>query len=433
MTVTDDLIEDRPPAPAPKRSGSFINRLTTGTGAFDVLGKRRFYYIFSTVLIVASVLFILLRGFNFGIDFKGGTSFTFTLPSGQSFEQVQTQAADVFNQAAGVQAESVVKIGASQVQLSAPALTPTEVDAVKTALDNAFHPSGGVSDSQVSNTWGSQVSERAILAVVIFLIAVAIFIWIRYERRVAVGAVASTVHDVIVTAGIYAAVGFEVTPSTIIGLLTILGFSLYDTVVVYDKVQENSKGLLSLTRRTYQESANLAVNQTLMRSINTSLISLLPVLGLLVAGVAILGSGTLKDLALVLLIGMLVGAYSSIFVAVPLAVDLKNRQPSIKAHTAKVTARRKQEGLTVDADGDPIARAGHTVSTTKTPLPTGVRQATTPKPGVRPVRPSAPKPAATSTETAAGTVPRTGASTARPKPGARPSGKSTRPTGKRGR
>ena len=139
-----------------------------------------------------------------------------------------------------------------------------------------------------------------------------------------------------------------------IGLLTILGFSLYDTVVVYDKVQENTKGLTSLNRRTYPEAANLAVNQTLMRSINTSLIALLPVAGLLVAGVAILGSGTLKDLSLVMLIGMLVGAYSSVFIAVPIAVDLKMRDPLIKAHTARVVAKRKAEGLIVDADGDPI-------------------------------------------------------------------------------
>ena len=193
---------------------------------------------------------------------------------------------------------------------------------------------------------------------VVFLVAVAAFLWIRYEKRMAVGAVVSVLHDLIITAGIYSLSGFEVTPATVIGLLTILGFSLYDTVVVYDKVQENTKGLTSLNRRTYPEAANLAVNQTLMRSINTSLIALLPVAGLLVAGVVILGSGTLKDLSLVMLIGMIVGAYSSVFIAVPIAVDLKLRDPLIKAHTARVMAKRKAEGLIVDADGDPIRRIG---------------------------------------------------------------------------
>ena len=259
---------------------------------------------------------------------------------------------------------------------------------------------------------------------VVFIVAVAAFLWIRYERRIAVGAVVSVLHDLIITAGIYSLSGFEVTPATVIGLLTILGFSLYDTVVVYDKVQENTKGLTSLNRRTYPEAANLAVNQTLMRSINTSLIALLPVAGLLVAGVVILGSGTLKDLSLVMLIGMLVGAYSSVFIAVPIAVDLKLRDPAIKAHTARVMAKRKAEGLIVDADGDPLRRTGGTAA--RTPVaagagapaaaravtqPSNLKPGAAPKPGVKPVRPTA-KPSGG---------------------GSRPSGKGGRPSGKRGR
>ena len=235
----------------------------------------------------------------------------------------------------------------------------------------------------------------------------------------------SVLHDLIITAGIYSLSGFEVTPATVIGLLTILGFSLYDTVVVYDKVQENTKGLTSLTRRTYPEAANLAINQTLMRSINTSLIALLPVAGLLVAGVVILGSGTLKDLSLVMLIGMLVGAYSSVFIAVPVAVDLKLRDPLIKAHTARVLAKRKAEGLIVDADGDPIRRVGNAADTARQaavasgvpvaarsgPLST-MKPGAAPKPGAKPVR-TPTKPAGSGA--------------------GRPSGKGQRPTGKRSR
>jgi len=207
-----------------------------------------------------------------------------------------------------------------------------------------------------------------------------------------------------VTAGVYALTGFEVTPATVIGLLTILGFSLYDSVVVYDKVQENSKGLTSLLRRTYPESANLAVNQTIMRSLNTSLIALLPVAGLLVAGIAVLGGGTLKDLALVLLVGMLVGAYSSIFVAVPIAVDLKIREPVIRQHTARVLAKRRADGLIVDADGDPVGRktlpgfqsARFSSGVVRAPNG-GLKAGAAPKPGVKPQRPvrpvKGPKPA----------------------------------------
>lgn len=335
------------------RDASFISKLTTGTGAFNVLGPRKIYYIVSAALVVVSLLLILVRGFQFGIDFAGGTTLLFQPNQGQSIST--TEVAQVVTSATGIEPDSVQTVG-NQVQVSSATLSVDQVVAAKGAINTAYAPAGGVSNSAVSETWGSEISQRALIAVIVFLIAVAIFLWIRYEKRVAVGAVLSVVHDLIVTAGVYSLSGFEVTPATVIGLLTILGFSLYDTVVVYDKVQENTKGLTSLTRRTYSEAANLAINQTLMRSINTSLIALLPVAGLLVAGVVILGSGTLKDLSLVMLIGMLIGAYSSVFLAVPVAVDLKLRDPLIKAHTARVLAKRKAEGLVVDADGDPIGR-----------------------------------------------------------------------------
>src|SRR5699024_2163521 len=172
-------------------------------------------------------------------------------------------------------------------QVSMPSLDATQVTSLKHALTKAFSLSSDVSDSAVSGTWGSQISIRALISVIVFLIAVALFIWIRYEHRVSIGAVLSVLHDLVVAAGVYALIGFEVAPATVIGLLTILGFSLYDTVVVYDKVEENVKGLTSLLRRTYDEAANMAINQTLMRSINTSLTALLPVAGLLVAGIAL--------------------------------------------------------------------------------------------------------------------------------------------------
>ncbi len=167
-----------------------------------------------------------------------------------------------------------------------------------------------------------------------------LFLVFYFEWRMAAGALVAVFHDVIITAGVYSIIGFEVTPATVIGLLTILGFSLYDTVVVFDKVKENTRGLLGLTRRTYGEAANLALNQTLMRSINTSLVALLPVIGLLVVGVGILGVGTLQDLALVQLVGMFTGALSSIFIATPVLVDLKMRDPKYIAQAKRVATRR---------------------------------------------------------------------------------------------
>ena len=370
------------PAAPVRRQTSFLSRLTTGTGAFNLLGRRRYYYLFSSVLILASIVFILVRGFHFGIDFAGGTRLTFQPAGTVATSDVTT----VFTGATGVE-PTVQTIGARTIQVTSVALDPGQVTAAKQALTTAFRPTAAISDAAVSGTWGSQISQRALVAVLIFLVLVGVFIWVRYEKRVAVGAVVSVLHDLVITAGIYAAVGFEVAPATVIGLLTILGFSLYDTVVVYDKVQENSRGLLSLTRRTYPEAANLAVNQTLMRSINTSLIALLPVAGLLVAGVAILGSGTLKDLSLVLLIGMLLGAYSSVFVAVPLAVELKIREPAIKVHMAKVAAKRRAESLVVDADGDPVGRKG-LIAAPVASVATSTRTGTgAPRPGAKPIRP----------------------------------------------
>lgn len=372
---------------------SFISRLSTGTGAFNIIGHRKWYYVFSAMLILLSLVFMLVRGFNLSIDFKGGSQLTFQPVSTVTHAEVTKVLHDSIN----VETESVVDVGPN-IQVSLPTLTADQTEIAKDALSEAFDLKGGVSESEVSGTWGSEISERAILSVIVFLFAVAAFVWLRYEHGVAVGAVVSVLHDLVVAAGVYALVGFEVAPATVIGLLTILGFSLYDTVVVYDKVEENTKGMTSLLRRNYPESANLAINQTLMRSINTSIIALLPVAGLLVAGTMLLGSGTLKDLSLVMLCGMAIGAYSSVFVAVPLAVDIKMRDSVISGHARRVAAKRKAEGLLVDADGDPIGRLpgfeGKDETATLSlpgaqaaPASDKLTRSSGPLPGVKPVRP----------------------------------------------
>jgi preprotein translocase subunit SecF len=327
-----------------------LGRLYTGTGAFDIVGRRRIWYSISGLLVVVCLLSILLRGFNLGIDFEGGTRLQ--LPARGAQGVITTQQVErVFTEAAGQPPESVQTVGtgsAASILIRSGALDTHKTFVVKKALFDQLHPLGkdgrpsqqAISDSAVSATWGGEISKQALIALVVFLALVSVFLAIYFEFRMAMAALIALGHDVLVTAGVYSLIGFEVTPASVIGLLTILGFSLYDTVVVFDKVQENTRGLLGLTRRTYAEAANLAINQTLMRSINTSLIAVLPVLSLLVVGVGLLGVGTLKDLALVQMVGILAGAMSSIVLATPLVVDLTMRRPEYRQQAERVAQRR---------------------------------------------------------------------------------------------
>jgi len=237
----------------------------------------------------------------------------------------------------------------------------------------------------VSSTWGGQITKKAVIALVVFLVLVSLYITVRYERYMAISALTTMCFDLTVTAGVYSLVGFEVTPATVIGLLTILGFSLYDTVIVFDKVEENTHGFQHTTRRTFAEQANLAVNQTFMRSINTSLISVLPVLALMVVAVWLLGVGTLKDLALVQLVGIIVGTYSSIFFATPLLVSLRERTELVRTHTRRVGRRRgpgpeKDETRAESAHHEPGEQATAAVAASGSPA------ASKPAPGARPIR-----------------------------------------------
>ncbi|MGW4717382.1 protein translocase subunit SecF [Nocardia sp. NPDC004260] len=324
----------------------FFNRLYTGTGAIDVIGKRRMWYIITAAIVLVSLGSIIFRGFNFGIDFEGGSRIQF--PAGNA---TPSAVEDVYRGAIGTDPVSVQTVGAggsATMLIRSEALNQKQVEALNSALFAEFQPKdksgnpsrAAISTSDVSETWGSQITRKAIIALAVFLVLVAGYIAIRYEAHMAIAALAALAFDVTVTAGVYSLVGFEVTPATVIGILTILGFSLYDSVVVFDKVEENTHGILHLTRRTYGEQANLAVNQTLMRSINTALIGILPIVGLMVIAVWMLGVGTLKDLALVQLVGLLVGTYSSIFFATPLLVSIKERWGPVAAHTKKVLAKR---------------------------------------------------------------------------------------------
>lgn len=326
---------------------SFFSRLYTGTGGFDVMGKRKIFFAITALMVAIAATSILLRGFTFGIDFQGGTKVGF--PRGDASV---TQVEQVFSEVVGSAPESVVVVGngpGATVQIRSKALTNDQTATLRDALFEKFQPKGSdgkpskqaISDSAVSETWGGQITKKALIALGVFLVLVGIYIAIRYERYMAMAALGSLFLDLIITAGIYSLIGFEVTPATVIGLLTILGYSLYDTVIVFDKVEENTKDFQHTTRRTFAEQANLAVNQTFMRSINTSLISIMPVLALMVVAVWLLGVGTLKDLSLVLLIGILAGTYSSIFFATPLLVSLRERTKLVRDHTRRVLNRRQ--------------------------------------------------------------------------------------------
>jgi len=320
-----------------------LGRMYRGETKFDFIGARKRWYIASGIILTICVLSIIFRGFNFGIDFAGGDSYQLPVKPGVTLQDVRNAVG-----AAGVQVSSAQTAGAqgatTNFVIDTESQSQAVVDKVKANLIQAGHVTADqITTNQVSKSWGGEVTRQAIIALVVFLVAVSAFIAIRFQEwRMALAAFLALLHDLLLTAGVYSIVGFEVSPSTIVGLLTILGFSLYDTVVVFDKVAENSKGILSTTRLTYAESANLAVNQTLMRSINTSIIGLLPVAGLLFVGSGILGVGTLEDLALVLFVGMLTGAYSSLFLATPWLVDFKLMDPRFRNHTQRVLTRRAQ-------------------------------------------------------------------------------------------
>ncbi len=312
-------------------------RLYRGDAGINIVGRRKLWYAVAGLILLAAIASFFVRGFHLGIEFEGGNVFQMPRATAtvEEARQVVTDAG-----AEVVSAQEVGGTDGTYLVRTVP-LSADRSEEVKTEIARALKlDPTQISDNRVSAAWGSQITSRALLALAVFLALVIVYLIIRFEWRMAVGAIAALVLDLVLTAGIYSIVGFDVTPSTVIGLLTILGFSLYDVVVVFDKVQENTRGLLGGSRSTYAEAANLAINQTLMRSINTAVIALLPVGGLLFIGAGLLGAGTLKDLGLVLFVGMAAGVFSSIFLATPVVAELKEREPKYAALRQRVLARR---------------------------------------------------------------------------------------------
>ncbi|MQM24811.1 protein translocase subunit SecF [Glycomyces albidus] len=320
-----------------------LSQLYRGETDFQFVAHRRKFYIASAVIIAGLAVVMFTKGFVLGIDFAGGVQYN--VPAGETSATLEDVESAAAAEGADVASGQIVGSGEDRSYIiRIGELDTDEAAAIREAIAAEANVGfDSISVSEVSATWGESVSRQALIALAVFMVLVAAFIWIRFERRMAIAAIAALLHDLVLTAGIYALVGFEITPSTIVGMLTILGYSLYDTVVVFDKVQENTAQLLQTRSKTFAEGVNDAINQTLMRSINTSLIGVLPVGALLFVGVGLLGVGTLKDLALVLFVGMIVGAYSSIFLAAPWVVDMAERSAAYQRHNKKVAAARSGE------------------------------------------------------------------------------------------
>ncbi|MFG1608965.1 protein translocase subunit SecF [Actinoplanes sp. NPDC049265] len=394
------------------------DRLYRGEANLNIIGRRRTWFIVAAALVLIAIGSFAIRGFVLGIEFKGGSQLIMpaTIGTQKEAEDAVRKAIDTANVGEEAQVTAAQRVGSgpdANYTVRTSALSQDEATAVKSALvADLGVPAEKISDNRVSAAWGGQVTRQALIGLAIFLVLVMAYLVIRFEWRMAAAAVSSLLLDLILTAGVYSLVGFEVTPSTVIGFLTILGFSLYDVVVVFDKVQENTRGITGGSSRTYAEATNLAVNQTLMRSINTGLVALLPVGGLLFIGAGLLGAGTLKDLGLVLFVGMGLGVLSSIMFASPLLTALKDQEPRIKSHNARVLTRRA-----AGRSGDVAPRKKAAKSTAS---------ATDAEPEVAPVPDDAPVASLASSSPRPGARPTSGRNTNR---SGRPGGSGNRPGG----
>jgi preprotein translocase subunit SecF len=322
------------------------NALYEGDVSIDFVGRKWLWYAISSVIVLVAVAGLYFKGLNFGIEFEGGVEYKVSMPAGEVTQDNVDKIRDaVVGTGIDAAASPIVNTSGESIRAQTEEMSNAQAAEVTEAIAQAVgvDREDDISTQEVGASWGEQVAERALLGLAVFLVLVVLFIWAYFrEWKMSVGALVALAHDVVITVGVYALSGFEVTPATVTGVLTILGFSLYDTVVVFDKVRENTRNLRQ-SRRTYAELANLAVNQTLVRSINTSIVALLPVGVILYVGAAMLGTGALQDLALALFVGMAAGAYSSIFIATPLAVQLKSHEKEITQQDARAKARARRD------------------------------------------------------------------------------------------
>lgn len=324
--------------------------LYTGKVSYKIVQHRRRWYAIGGSLIAISLLLLLVRGLAPGIEFKGGSEFTLS----NLTTTEQQPAIDAVSAVNGSEVPRVSTLGSSSLRVQTGKLTSDETTKVAQGLAEAYSIDvKDVSTTFIGPSWGADVTNKAVQGLVVFLVLVSLVMTAYFRNwRMAVGALVALVHDMVVTVGLYAGTGWEVTPATVIGFLTILGYSMYDTVVVFDKVRENTAKVLQQKRYTYAEMANLAVNQTLVRSINTSVVALLPVGAILFIGAFILGAGTLRDISLALFIGIMAGTFSSIYIATPVAVSLSERRGDVAEHTKAVLEARAAAAAAREASGE---------------------------------------------------------------------------------
>ncbi|MBV2155533.1 protein translocase subunit SecF [Kitasatospora sp. SUK 42] len=330
------------------RFSNLGHRLYQGEVSFDFVGRRKLWYSISGVIVLVAAIGLAM-GLHLGIEFKGGSVYTVSKP-GLTVSQAQDTANEVASSHPLVQSSDNGKI---RIQVSTDETKSS--DQIRSELSQKLNvPLDTVEAQVIGPSWGKQISQKALTGLIIFMVLVTVYLAIAFEWRMAVAALVALIHDLLITIGVYALVGFEVTPGTVIGFLTILGYSLYDTVVVFDTVKENTRGLTKQNKLTYSEAANAGLNQTLVRSLNTTVVALLPVAALLFIGGGLLGAGTLNDISLALFIGLAAGAYSSICVATPLLAQLKEEQPDLKALRKKVLQHRAAAAAKAEAvDGAP--------------------------------------------------------------------------------
>ena len=318
----------------------FGNALYSGDRSIDFMGRRKLWYSISVVIVTLSILLPVLRGgFNFGIEFKGGSEFRI---SGVSANVDQNLAVKAVQSVVPKVEPRVSTVGTDALRVQTDQLTDLKSEAVRVALASAYKvPSGSVASSFIGANWGGEITGKAISGLLWFLLLASIVIALYYRTiKMSAAAMIALAHDLVITAAVYGSLGFEVTPAAVIGFLTILGYSLYDTVVVFDKIRENTFEVEHSATATFRERVNLAINQTLVRSINTSIVAVLPVAAILFIGTLLLGAGTLRDISLALFIGIVVGTYSTIFIASPLYSLFREKEPKYAAAAAKVLANR---------------------------------------------------------------------------------------------
>jgi len=323
----------------------FGNDLYTGTRSIDFIGRRRIWFIISAIAVLLALAVPFLRGgYVFGIEFTGGSQFQVSNVASLD----QTPAEDAVSSVVADVVPRVSTVGSDAIRVQTDQLSDDDSTAVRQALADAYKVDlGDVTESFIGPSWGQDITAQAVRGLIAFVVLAAAVMALYFRTwKMSVAAVVALLHDLIITAGVYGIVGFEVTPAAVIGFLTILGYSLYDTVVVFDKIRENTRGGEASSARTFRESVNLAVNQTLVRSINTSVVAILPVAAILFIGAFVLGAGTLRDIALALFIGILVGTYSTIFVAAPLYSALREREPEISKQS-KRTLEVRAKGAAV--------------------------------------------------------------------------------------